>query len=905
MVLSRLTKLGMIALCGLLFAAASAGEPTPEELKRLKEMLRKGRFSDRPEGASRTKPGERRRTPDEGRRGEKAGREDLVPSPAPDEKEKLSAFERYVRGESSAKVSTDLKQFGYDFFKKPAVRLEPVTAVAAGPDYVLGPNDEVIVRIWGKVELEAAADVDRGGKLALPKIGVFPVAGQSLGELRKNIRTRYDKIFNDYKMDVSLGALRRVGVLVVGKVRRPGRYGVSSVATVLNALMEAGGPNKTGTLRSIQLRRRGKRVATLDVYKLLTAGERSGDVRLQPEDTVFVPGAGRRVAIAGDVRNPAIYELKPDEMKLRKLIELAGGTEPTASKDRVQIERVERGGKVRLERVDLTALGEGRDFDLRDGDIVRVFSVVRKISNAVYLAGNVARPGTYRFKKGMRVSDLISDLEMLVPEKEWKSGDAPRPIEPESKKPRLKSREKKPVGTSPGRDRDVSREDRGRDSAGRSENKEGKSGDEDEEDRPAKAFPQPYWEHALIRRITRPQLRVEYIPFNLGKALLKKDRSADLPLFPGDTVIVFSKWDFAKRPTARVAGAVNRVGAYPLTPNMTVRDLVSVAGGLKRHAYRAQAELLRVHFEEAGQREERILLDLSKILSGDAAQNLKLRERDQLFVRSVPEYKSAARVKLSGEVRFPGTYPIRRRERLSSLIERAGGYTDRAYLLGAEFTRESVRKIQQQRIEQMLTRLETQLSRTAAGAAQTGVTKEAIEAASEQAAWQQTLLGRLRSVKAKGRVVLKLAQIDKLKGSSYDIFLEDRDAINIPARPDTVNVLGTVHNQNAYLWKKKATYKYYLRLAGGPTRFASKKGIYVIRADGSVTSLRQGRRGLRWDPEHRRWVSGGLGSAPLAAGDTIVVPEELDHVAWLRNTKDITQILYQIAVATGIVVLAF
>ncbi len=900
--LSRPAKLCVIVLCGLLFAATvSAGEPTPKELEKLKEMLKKGKLTGPSESVSESDPGAgRRRVPDGGRRREKAGRDDGLPPSVQAEREKLSAFERYVRGGSLAEVSTDLEQFGYDLFKRPAGRPEPVTAVAAGPDYILGPNDEVIVRIWGKVELEAAAEVNRGGKLALPKIGVFPVAGQSLGELRKNIRARYDKVFNDYKMDVSLGALRTVGVMVVGKVQRPGRYGVSSVATVLNALMEAGGPTKVGTLRGIQLKRRGKSVAALDVYKLLTAGERAGDVRLQPEDIVFVPGAGRRVAIAGSVRSPAIYELKPDEMKLRKLIELAGGMEPTAVKDRVQIERVERGGKVRLERVDLTAPGKGRDFDLRDGDIVRVFSVVRKIANVVYLAGNVARPGAYRFRAGMRVSDLISDLQMLVPEEAWKAGEAPRPLDPETGGTSLKPAERKPAEAGGGRARNSARE--GEKDAGRHGAEE--DGESGEAARP-KAFPQPYWEHALVRRVTRPHLRVEYIPFNLGKAFLKKDRAADLSLAPGDTVIVFSKWDFVNRPTARVGGAVNRTGAYPLTPNMTVRDLVSIAGGLKSYAYRGQAELLRVHFEEGGQREERILLDLGRALSGDAGQNFKLSERDHLFVRSVPEYKAPARVKVSGEVRFPGIYPVGKGERLSSLIERAGGYTDRAYLLGAEFTRESVRKVQQERIDQMLTRLETELSRTAAAAAQTGTTKEAIEAASEQAAWQRKLLGRLRSIKAQGRVVISLAQPAKLKGSGHDIALESGDVVRIPARPDTVNVLGTVHNQNAYLWKKKATYKHYLRLAGGPTRFASRKGIYVIRADGSVASLRQGRGGLRWDAGHRRWVSGGLSGMPLAPGDTVVVPEELERVAWLRNTKDITQILYQIAVATGVVVLAF
>jgi protein involved in polysaccharide export with SLBB domain len=475
----------------------------------------------------------------------------------------------------------------------------------------------------------------------------------------------------------------------------------------------------------------------------------------------------------------------------------------------------------------------------------------------------------------MRVSDLISDLGMLVPEKAWKAGSPPLP-------------------------------DR-KDAAGAEEAKKEEEGTQKKTAKPKPklmAFPQPFWEHAIVRRISRPRMQIEYLPFNLGKALLKKDRNSNLALQPGDTVIVFSKWDFVKRPMARVGGAVNREGTYPLTPGMRLRDLLSIAGGLKSYAFRGQAELMRVHFEAGGQREERILISLGEVLGGAAKHNIVLQERDHLFVRSVPEHKAAATVTISGEVRFPGTYPVRRGERLSSVLERAGGFTAQAYCLGAKFTRESVRKLQQERLNQMLTRLEAELSRSAAAAAQTGASKEAAEAAAQQAAWQQKLLGRLRSAKAIGRVVIRLAAADKLKGTAQDIALEKGDVLKVPARQNTVSVLGTVHNQNAYLWKKKSTYKHYLRQAGGPTRFADKKSIYVIRADGSVASLRQGRGGLRWDAARRRWVSGGLKGMPLNPGDTVIVPEELDHVAWLRNTKDITQILYQIAVATGVVLLA-
>jgi len=926
-------KWSFACFLGLLLSSASmAAQPSRAEIERLREALRRAEGAGNGGPATGTvRPGPRLRPArrghaEDGDRGGKPGEaEGRQPVREPQESEKPTAFQRYVRGEDLAGVSTELAHFGYDLFKGGGREFRPVTSVAAGPDYVVGPGDEVIVRIWGKVELEAAAEVDRGGKLALPKVGVFAVAGRTLARVRKDVRARYDKVYKDYQLDVSLGELRRIGVFVVGRVRKPGRYAISSVGTVLNALMAAGGPASTGSLRDITVRRKGKVVATFDVYDLMTAGRRTGDIRLQPEDTVFVGACGRRVAVAGGVRNPAIYELTKAEMTLTKLLALAGGLEPTAARDRVQIERIGDGGKVRLEEIDLARAGG--DFALSDGDVVRVFSVIRKTANVVYLAGNVARPGAFRFRKGMRVSDLIGDLQMLVPEKAWRAGRAPVQLDPNTGKPvepaGLEDDRRRKSGRRPTEPKSrAGRRSKSRDSAlkkatgragrdGETPGGEPKDGAEDDEEdgesggKPV-LFPEPFWKHALIRRISRPRLEVRYIPFDLGKALLEKKRGSDPLLASGDTVIVFSKWDFVKRPMVRIGGAVNRPGAYALTPGMSLRDLVGIAGGLKPYAYRSEAELLRVHYDEKGQREERMLVKLGRELAGKGAEKpLALRERDHLFVRSIPEHKPAATVTLAGEVRFPGTYPVRKGEKLSSLIRRAGGYTDQAYLAGAEFTRESVRKLQQERLDQMLARLETELSRSAAAAAQKGLGEEAVKAAGEQAAWQTRLLGQLRAAKAKGRVVVRLAAVDSLAGSPSDLVLEKGDFLRIPRRPNTVNVLGSTHNQNAYIWNGKATYRYYLKMAGGPTKYADRKGIYVIRADGSVASLRQGGRGVRWDAERRRWVSGGLKGMPLQPGDTIVVPEELDHVAWLRNTKDITQILYQIAVATGVVIMAF
>jgi protein involved in polysaccharide export with SLBB domain len=352
-----------------------------------------------------------------------------VPQPVPPAPEpEVSPFERYVAAAGPGEMSAGIRQFGYSLFGGAPDRYAPVTAIAAGQDYVLGPGDEVLVRIWGKAELQANAFVDREGKLSLPKAGVFPVAGKTLGELREQVKAQYDKVFVDYGLDVSLGALKSIGVLVVGTVAKPGRYRVSSVATVINALIEAGGPTKSGSLRAIKVVRAGKEVAAVDLYELLLTGKCSADIRLQPEDTVFVPPVGPRVAVLGGVRVPAIYELGSGEVRLPKLMEMAGGLEATGVAGRVQIERIEGDGHIALSEHSLVAK-DGKELPaLKNGDIVRIFQVVKKYANVVYLHGNVARAGAYEFKPGMKVSDLIPGPAALIPEKAWTPGEAPRPL---------------------------------------------------------------------------------------------------------------------------------------------------------------------------------------------------------------------------------------------------------------------------------------------------------------------------------------------------------------------------------------------------------------------------------------------------------------------------------------------
>ncbi|MEW6611879.1 MAG: sugar ABC transporter substrate-binding protein, partial [Pseudomonadota bacterium] len=213
-----------------------------------------------------------------------------------------------------------------------------------------------------------------------------------------------------------------------------------------------------------------------------------------------------------------------------------------------------------------------------------------------------------------------------------------------------------------------------------------------------------------------------------------------------------------------------------------------------------------------------------------------------------------------------------------------------AFLFGASLTRDSVRRLQQERLKETLDNLEQEINQSAARAAAQALSPDAAAAARAQYEAQRALLARLRQAQPQGRIVLGLAPDARDVGALPELPLEDGDRLVVPVKPVLVNVMGTVYNQNAFIYKPKADIGDYLAQAGGPTRDGDKGSLYVIRADGSVVSNRQ-----------RGWFS-GLEGEPALPGDTVVVPLQTQRVAWLRELRDITQIVMQIATTALIAV---
>jgi protein involved in polysaccharide export with SLBB domain len=401
----------------------------------------------------------------------------------------------------------------------------------------------------------------------------------------------------------------------------------------------------------------------------------------------------------------------------------------------------------------------------------------------------------------------------------------------------------------------------------------------------------------------RGRIQVERIAGNARQTVFESSaaEARDIMVQAGDVVRVFP---YVKdRMVVRVSGAVHREGEYGFREGMTLKDLLSLAGGLKYFAFREEAELTRVSVTGRGPVTERLMVNIEMALADEAGSNIPLRENDYLFVRTIPEWQLYQTVALTGEVRFPGTYTIKKGEKLSSLIERAGGFTGDAYLKGAVFVRESVKELQQQRLDEMIERLERDLFGAAVAETAAATTSEEAKIEELGAEQKRKFIEQLKVVRAQGRMAVRVDRPEALRETQFDIVLKDGDSLYIPQNPSSVQVIGSVFNQTAFVFDSDRDYRDYIDLAGGYTENADKKRVYILKADG--TAVRASGGDVSWNSSNSSSSRWGLGGRQTEPGDTVVVPEKLEKIAWMRETKDITQILYQIAVTAGVLIVAF
>ncbi|HEX5433864.1 MAG TPA: SLBB domain-containing protein [Candidatus Angelobacter sp.] len=706
-----------------------------------------------------------------------------------------------------------LERFGAALFRNSVATAEKSgnkapADVPASSDYIIGPGDQLVVEYWGRSTQRLQLTVDREGRIILPEAGGLVVAGRTLSEAQDMIQKLLARQFRDITVDVTLGKLRNIRVYVVGDVKNPGAYDISSLSTPLSALIAAGGPTDTGSYRLVKHFRGKKLVEEVDLYDLMLKGVTTAQAHLESGDSILVPPAGPQVTVAGAVRRPAIYELHNEET-LDQVLDLAGGVPVSGALSTIKLERIVAHERREMLSLNLPAGDPPSDdafkrVEIKDGDTITVSPILPYSNQTVYLEGHVFRPGKYPFRNGLKVTDIISSFDDLLPE-----------------------------------------------SADRAE----------------------------IVRLHPPDMNPLVIGFNLREVLEKKAPPPSLQ--PFDTIRVFGRYE-ADAPKVSIYGEVLRPGEYPLSEHMTAAELLRLAGGFKRSAYRDSADLSSYSIVNGEKVEfDHREIPIERALRGEPDTDVLLKPGDVLTIRQIGGWVDiGGAITVAGEVLHPGRYGIENGERLSSIIKRAGGFQDDAYPYAAILDRAQVRELSAKSRNEMISTLRQQSG---------GGPRPAFFSSTSRQ--NQQLIDKLQEIPPSGRVVIHIsADISKWEGTGADVEVRPGDSLLIPKRPNFVMVAGQVYNPTAITYSQGKHAGWYLRQAGGPTSVGNKKDVFVIRANGTVVGRGSG-----------RWWSGNVMSTILQPGDTIYVPDKVGGSALFRNLGQTVQILSGVAVAVGVI----
>jgi len=500
---------------------------------------------------------------------------------------KPSEFQKFI-ADNTGKM---LPIFGSEFFNNAPSTFAPVSNAPVPSEYPLGPGDQLMIRGWGTIDIDYQATIDRNGTISIPTIGSVTLAGVKASDAQNVIRAAVGRLYKGVTVNVTFGQLRAITVYVVGQASRPGTYTVSSLSTLVTALFASGGPNANGSMRHVQVKRGGKVAAELDLYAFIAKGDKSGDIKLQDGDTIFIPPAGGFVALNGKVNSPAVFELKSGTDSVESLLDIAGGLPVVADPRRAFLERIDPATN-RPRTVEEFALeGKGLKRVLKNGDVLNITSITPAFSNAVILRGNVDQPVRAPFKSGMRVSDLIPNREYLISRKSTRRQN--NAIIDSERNELMNSRDGKFASSLDGRDNIKGldgMESRDRLTDSKQEEHDASRQTESIARSIGNLIDQINWDYAVIERINRTDLSVKLIPFNLGKVFTNPNGPDNVQLQPGDTITVFSQDDVAvpmdkRQVFVRVEGEVNVPGVYQLTAGDTLQTLLAKAGGPTSNAY--------------------------------------------------------------------------------------------------------------------------------------------------------------------------------------------------------------------------------------------------------------------------------------------------------------------------------
>lgn len=657
------------------------------------------------------------------------------------------------------------KIFGADLFKTSGLTFEPNLRMATPRNYVIGPDDEVLIDIYGYSEANYQLTVTPEGTINIPYVGVVQVGGLTIEAASSRIRSRLSTIYSGLKsgntnVNIAIGNIRSIRVILTGEVVKPGTYTLPSLATAFNALYSSGGPTENGSFRQIEIIRGGRKIATLDVYDFLLTGELKNNVRLQDQDVIRIPTYRKRVEIVGEVKRPGIYEMINGE-ELSDLLRFSGDFTERAYQARV---KVLKNTETERRIADVTS-GEFATYQPTSGDKFFVDEILDRFENRVTIEGAVFRPGQYELENGLTLGQLIKKAEGL-------------------------------------------RED-------------------------------AFKNRGYITRI-KDDMQTELVSFDLGRIL--SGNAQDIPLKREDVIIISSIFDLKEEYHVRVEGEVLQPGQLDYAEGMTLEDAIIQAGGLKEGATSQRIEVSRRvknsnALSTSAQTAEVHQINVERDLKAATA-GFVLQPFDIVAVRSSAGYEVQRQVTIEGEVLYPGTYTISKKdERVSDLIKRAGGFTGLAYPDGASLKRpgpkdslefESIGNDQLSRLYVENAKLKKQQEEN----------EKLLRLQRLQSGVNETVELKEEEIIQNNYVGINLPKILDSPGSRFDVFLEEGDILKIPKQLQTVKVSGEVLSPVTVVYSRGKRFKQYISNAGGFGEKARKKNAYIIYANGSAKSTK-------------------------------------------------------------------
>jgi protein involved in polysaccharide export with SLBB domain len=730
-----------------------------------------------------------------------------------------------------------LPLYGAEFFENLNNNNGQFSRSPVSDDYALGAGDQLLIRVWGSTSAEATVSIDRQGSISFPKLGTLKLAGVKAGQMDAVVKAFFSKFYKDIEVSVSLGKLRKITVFVVGQARNPGSYSLTGQSTLTSALFASGGPNSSGSLRRLQLKRQGQTVAEFDLYNFLGNGDKSSDVKLQDGDVLFYPKATGYMALLGKLNTQAVFEVKGDKDTLAEYISLSGGLPVTADPTRATLDRIQPGSDQPRSIQDLSLGGGGQQTQVKNGDVLTVAAIVPELANAVTLRGALAQATRMPWRQGMRVSDIISKKSLLInPDTVRKQNEVLFDKYEQERTARGRARvptdlavdrvllEKKnnaedqlqgnlqglngvkPLDIQQARGIDLSKA-----SIAEQIDREisiaqlGKPvlAEENLADRIGKLNEEINLDYAVIERFSRDTLEVTLLPFHLGRVLATPKGKDDIALLPGDVITVFSYKDIQ----------------VPIS-------------------------------------------------------------RRQIFVR------------IEGEVNSPGVYQLGSNMNLQQLIQMAGGTTIEAFPFATSLFREEVKKTQKLNMDKILRKMEAESSSVVAQIMQSG----GMDATSLQAKMQsiqqsqKQSLDRFRSLRPEGRIAIDIPFNGSGNVNDFPaIRLENGDRIVIPSMPSFVQVFGFVNTESALLYRKGLSVKDYLAISGVGSS-ADVNGAILVRANGSAITNQS-----TWgnDVLSAEVLPGDTIFLPEKLDRESVWSQSV------RTAKDFTQVLYQLGLGAA------